>query len=139
MSRENVEIVRAIFRGWKDAGVEEMLPFFHEAFEYLPNEEGGSVRGHDALRRYFERWSEAWDNFDFGPTEFLDAGDYVFVGLAMNGRGRGSGVEVRMEGWSVWLIRGERAARCEEYLDRAAALEAFGLAKQDAHADSSDH
>ena len=39
----------------------------------LPTEEGGSVHGHDALRRYFERWSEAWDNFDFGPTEFLDA------------------------------------------------------------------
>jgi len=136
MSQENVEIVRAIFRGWNDAGVEGMLPFCHEEFEYLPAEEGGSVHGHDALRRYFERWSEAWDNFDFGPTEFLDAGDYVFVGVALNGRGRGSGVEVRMEGWQVWLIRGERAARCEEYLDRAEALEAVGLSEQDAHVES---
>ena len=113
-----------------------MLPFYHEEFEYLPDEEGGSVHGHDALRRYFERWSEAWDNFDFGPTEFLDAGDHVFVGVAMNGRGRGSGVEVRMEGWQVWLIRGGRAARCEEYSDRAEALEAAGLSEQDARAES---
>jgi hypothetical protein len=28
-----------------------MLPFCHEEFEYLPAEEGGSVHGHDALRR----------------------------------------------------------------------------------------
>jgi hypothetical protein len=41
-----------------------------------------------------------------------------------------------MEGWQVWLIRGERAARCEEYLDRAAALEAAGLSEQDAHVES---
>ena len=93
-----------------------MLPFCHEEFEYLPDEESGSVHGHDGLRRYFERWSEAWDNFDIGPTEFLDAGDYVFVGAVMKGRGRGSGVEVRKEGWQVWLIRGGRAARCEGVL-----------------------
>ena len=136
MSQQNVEIVRAIFRGLENAGVEGMLPFCHEEFEYLPNEEGGSVHGHDALRRYFERWSEAWDNFDVVPTEFLDAGDYVFVGAVLNGRGRGSGVEVTKEGWQVWLIRGERAARCEEYSDRAEALEAVGLSEQDAHADS---
>ena len=136
MSQQNVEIVRAIFRGLENAGVEGMLPFCHEEFEYLPNEECGSVHGPDGLRHYFARWSEAWDNFDVVPTEFLDAGDYVFVGIAMNGRGRGSGVEVRMEGWQVWLIRGERAARCEEYLDRAEALEAVGLSEQDAHADT---
>ena len=130
MSQENVEIVRAIFQGLEYAGVEGMLPFCHEEFEYLPNEEGGSVHGHDALRRYFERWSEAWDNFDVVPTEFLDAGDYVFNGVAIHGRGRGSGVEVRMEGWQVWLIRGERAARCEEYSTRSEALEAVGLSEQ---------
>ena len=136
MSQQNVEIVRAIFRGLENAGVEGMLPFLHEEFEYFPAEERGSVHGHDGLRRYFRRWMEAWDEFHLRPTEFLDAGDHVFVGAALNGRGRGSGVEVRMEGWQVWLIRGERAARCEEYSDRAEALEAVGLPEQDAHADS---
>jgi len=136
MSQENVEIVKAVFRGLDDAGVDGMLPFLHEEFEYFPAEERGSVHGHDGLRRYFRRWMEAWDEFHLRPTEFLDAGDHVFVGAALNGRGRGSGVEVRMEGWQVWLIRGERAARCEEYSDRAEALEAVGLPEQDAHADS---
>jgi ketosteroid isomerase-like protein len=128
MSQENVELVKAVFRGWNDAGVDGMLPFFHEDIEYLPMERA-SVHGHDALRRYFERLLEPWAEFDVGPTEFLDAGDYVFNGVAMNGRGRGSGVEVRMEYWQVWLIRGERAARWEEYLDRTEALEAAGLSE----------
>jgi ketosteroid isomerase-like protein len=136
MSQENVEVVRAVFRGLDEAGVDGMLPFLHEEFEYFPAEERGSVHGHNGLRRYFRRWMEAWDEFHLSPTEFLDAGDYVFVGAALNGRGRGSGVEVKMEGWQVWLIRGERATRCEEYNDRAEALEAAGLSEQDAHADS---
>jgi ketosteroid isomerase-like protein len=127
MSQENVEIVRAIVRAWNDVGVEGMLPFCHVGFEYLPAEEGESVHGHDALRRYFKRWSEAWDDFDLGPTEFLDAGDHVFVGAVLSGRGRGSEVEVRMEAWAVWVIRGGRAVRCEEYLNRSEALEAAGV------------
>ncbi len=136
MSQENVEIVRAAFRGWDERGVDGMLTFFHDDIEYLPAEEGGNIQGHDALRRYWEGFMEAWDEFHMGPTEFLDAGDHVFNRVAINGRGRGSGVEVAMEFWQVWLIRGERAARCEEYLNRSEALEAVGLSEQDVHADS---
>jgi ketosteroid isomerase-like protein len=127
MSQENVELVRAVFRGWNAAGVDGMLPFLHEDFEYLPYEEGASVQGHDALRRYFERWMESWDEFHLEPTEFLDAGDHVVIGGTMHGRGRGSGVEVAMEFWQVWRIRDDRAARCEEYPERTEALDAGGL------------
>jgi ketosteroid isomerase-like protein len=129
MSQENVEIVKALFRGWTERGVDGMLTFFHEDIEYFPAEEDGIIHGHDALRRYWEGFMEAWDAFHMGPTEFLDAGDHVFNRVAINGRGRGSGVEVAMEFWQVWLIRGDRAARCEEYLNREEALEAVGLSE----------
>jgi ketosteroid isomerase-like protein len=136
MSQENVEIVKAVFRGWSEGGVGGMLKFFHDDIEYLPVEEGGMIHGHDAMRRYFERWMEPWEEFQVGPTEFLDAGDYVFNGVALKGRGRGSGVEVAMEYWQVWLIRGDRAVRWEEYLDRSEALGAAGLSERDVRADS---
>ena len=113
-----------------------MLPFFHEDIEYLPMEERGSVHGHDGLRRYFERWMETWDDFEVGPTEFLHTGNSVFNGVAMKGRGAGSGVEVAMNYWQVWRIRDGRAARWEEYVDRFEALKAAGLSEQDAHAGS---
>jgi ketosteroid isomerase-like protein len=136
MSQENVEIVRAVFRGWDERGVDGILPFFHDDIDYLPMEEGETVHGHDAMRRYFERWMEPWDEYWTSPTEFLHRGDYVLNGIALKGRGRGSGVEVAMEYWQVWLIRGDRVARCEEYLNRSEALKAVGLSEQDAHGDS---
>ena len=57
-------------------------------------------------------------------------------GAAMRARGRGSGGEVEMEYWQVWLFRDGKAARWEEYQDRQEALEAAGLSEQDVHADS---
>ena len=129
MSQENIEIVKAIFRGWDDAGVEGMLPFFHEEIEYLPMEEGATVHGLDGLLRYFERWMETWETFRSGPTEFLADGDYVVNGAAMRARGRGSGGEVEMEYWQVWLVRDGKVARWEEYLDRQEALQAAGVSE----------
>ena len=127
MSQENVEIVRSIFRGWDEACVDGMLPFFHEDIEYLPMEEGGAIHGHDALRRYFERWMEPWEEFHVGPTEFRHTGHSVFNGVDMKGRGRGSGVETAMVYWQVWRFSDGRATRWEEYLNRAEALAAVGL------------
>ena len=127
MSQANIEVVKAVFRGWDEAGVEGMLPLFREDIEYLPTEEGGAIQGHDALRRYFERWMEPWEEFHVRPTEFLDKDDYVFNGVVMKGRGRGSGVETKLESWQVWLLRDGKAARWEEYVDRREALEAAGL------------
>ena len=129
MSQENVKLVKAVFRGWDEAGVEGMLPLFHEDIEYLPYEEGRAVHGHEALRRYFERWMEPWEEFRVGPTEFLEKGEYVLNGVTMTARGRGSGVETKMESWQVWLVREGKAARWEEYLDRSDALAAAGLSE----------
>jgi ketosteroid isomerase-like protein len=129
MSEQNQELVRAVFRGWDEAGVEGMLPFFHDDIEYLPMEEDGLICGHDEMRRYFARWMEPWDEFRVGPTEMQDSGDYVFNGTAVEARGRGSGIVTTLEYWQVWLVRDGKAARWEEYLDRGDALEAAGLSK----------
>ncbi len=64
-----------------------------------------------------------------GATEFLADGDYVVNGAAMRGRGRGSGGEVEMRYWQVWLLRDGKVTRWEEYLDRRGALEAAGLSE----------
>ncbi len=114
-----------------------MLPYFHEDIEYLPMEEGESVHGHDAMRRYFERWMEPWDEFHVEPTEIQRTNDdCVFNGVAMKARGRTSGLEVHMDYWQVWRFRNGRATRWEEYLDRVEALDAAGLSEQGPHAGS---
>ena len=129
MSQENLEIVKNAYRGLDERGVDGLLKFIHEDVEYLPVEESGAVHGHDALRRYFVRWMEPWEVFHVRPTEFRESGEDVLVAFAMNGRGRGSGVEVAREGFQVWHLRDGRGARIEEYVDRAEALEAVGLSE----------
>ena len=129
MSLENVEIVKNAYRRLDERGVDRFLEFIHEDVEYLPVEESGAVRRHDGMRRYLEGWLDAWDEFRIVPTEFRESGEDVFVAFAMHGRGRGSGVEVRREGFQVWHFRDGRGARIEEYVDRAEALEAVGLSE----------
>jgi ketosteroid isomerase-like protein len=129
MSQENVEIVKNAYRGLHERGVDGLLEFIHEDVEYLPVEESGAVHGHDALRRYFVRWMEPWEEFHIRPTEFRESGEDVFAAFAMNGRGRGSGVEVANEGFQVWHFRDGRGAHIEEYVDRAEALKAAGLSE----------
>ncbi len=122
-----MEIVKNAYRGWDERGVDGLLEFIHEDVEYLPVEESGAVRRHDGMRRYLERWLDAWDEWRIAPTEFRESGEDVFVALALNGRGRDSGVEVAMELWAVWHVREGMGARIEEYTDRTEALEAAGL------------
>ena len=129
MSQENVEIVKKAYRRLGERGVDSFLDFIHEDVEYLPVEESGAVHGHEALRRYFVRWMEPWEEFHVRPTEFRESNEDVFIAFAMNGRGRGSGVEVAREGFRIWHFRDGRGARIEEYVDRAEALEAAGLSE----------
>jgi ketosteroid isomerase-like protein len=129
MSHENVEIVKSAYRGLDERGVDGLLEFVHEDVEYLPVEESGAVRRHNGMRRYVERWLDSWDDFRVVPTEFRESSEDVFIAFAMNGRGRGSGVEVAREGFQVWHFRDGKGARIEEYVDRAEALEAVGLSE----------
>ncbi|MEA2347325.1 MAG: hypothetical protein QOG62_1112 [Thermoleophilaceae bacterium] len=129
MSQENVEVVRALFQGFDRTGVEGMIPFVREDVDYVPIEEGGRVHGHEEFRQYFARWLETWDEYAMRPTEVRASGGQVLAGIAMEGRGRGSGVKVTMEFWQVYLFRGGLVARVDEYADRAHALEAVGLSE----------
>jgi ketosteroid isomerase-like protein len=65
-----------------------------------------------------------------GMMEFFheDVDDHVVVGEAFKGRGKDSGVEVTMQSGSASLLRDDRIVRRDEFLDRAEALEAAGLA-----------
>ena len=129
VSQENVEIVKAQLRGFSGEGLDAFLAFFDDDIEYLPVEEAETLRGFDAVRRYFESWVETWEEFRAEPTEFLDSGACVIAGEALRGRGDLSGVEVAMEFWSVSRLRDGKVIRRDEYLDRNEALEAAGLSE----------
>ncbi len=126
MSQENVELAAQGIAAWQSQGVDGILDFLDADVEYRPADEP-PFQGKIAVRRYFQRWLEPWEDYSVRATEYLDAGETLIVGLALRGRGKGSGIEIGMKLWCVFWFRDGKATRWVEYLDRAEALDAVGL------------
>ena len=101
--------------------------YYEPDAEYEPVEEAGPIRGHDALVRYLERWSDAWEELRARPDELIVRDDVVFAAVSVHGRGGGSGTEVNQHFFHVTEVRNGRIGRMREYLDRGEALSAAGL------------
>jgi uncharacterized protein len=134
MSKENVEIVRAQYASFRQVaeGGEVhswVLGYFDPNCEYLPVEEIGAIRGHEALIEYFKRGSDAWSSFRGEVEEIIDGGEIVVAAFSISGRGRTSGVEIRQRFFHVFEMREGRIIRLSEYLDQDSAFEAAGLSE----------
>ncbi len=129
MSQAIPESWRLWFAAVNNGDLDGIMELFHDNVEYSPVEEAGTIHGLNAVRRYFEGWLDSWEGFQMAPKEFLDTGDCVVTGEALKGRGKGSGIDITMDLWSVSLLRDDKVVRRDEYLDRAEALEAAGLSE----------
>jgi uncharacterized protein len=133
MSEENVEIVRGVYDAWQRGDFEGAFEPFHEDIEWLGppdiSRAGGEpiVRGHKGVRRSLGRWVGVWDDYRFELRELIDIGDDVLAGGWQHGRGKGSGVEVSEEIFSVWTLQAGKIVRQRMFRDRTQALEAAGL------------
>jgi ketosteroid isomerase-like protein len=133
MSQENVEIVRRAFEGFAREGPEAMLDFWDPEIElWLPSgliQAGGTYRGHAAVLDWMKEWAEAWEEINYTPEEFTEAGDNVLVTVLYEGRGKGSGVRIDGRFWYLITLRKGKAVRWELYPERTQAREAAGLKK----------
>jgi ketosteroid isomerase-like protein len=133
MSQENVEIVRQIF----EAGARRDSP---TAFSLYDRDlvwdvsrlegvdfEGGIFRGHDGLRRWFRGWFGAWESVRNDLVEMIDAGDCVVTVTTQRSRGQASGIEVELEQYAVWRVRGGKVTHVLWFRTRREAFEAAGL------------
>ncbi len=94
--------------------------------------EAGIFTGKVAVRRYFDQFTESFDEFSFETEDFIDLGDdRVLMLFRLRSRGKGSGARVEARpGW-IYTIRDGKAVRIEAYLDRAEALAAAELRADD--------
>jgi ketosteroid isomerase-like protein len=133
MSPEDAALVRSLyaaFSGLAEGGdvASYVTAHYDPECEYQPVEEEATVRGHDALVRWNERWFEAWNEFHADVEEMVEAGDGVIVtGLVASGRGTGSGMPVEQRIFHVLELREGKVLRISEYLERDQALAAAGL------------
>ncbi len=132
-SEENVEALRSLYAAFSELATggdvtAYVIAHYTPDCEYQPVEEQETIRGHDALVRWNERWLEGWDEFRVGVDEYIEAGDgTVVAAFTAHGRGAESGMEINQRFLHVFDLREGKVRRVREYLDRSAALEAAGL------------
>ena len=133
MSQENVEIARRGFEVFARGGPEAMVGLWDPEIElWLPAgmiQAGGTYRGQAAVLGWMKEWAEAWEEIEYKPEEFTDAGDTVVVTVLYDGRGKESGVRVEGRFWYVFKLRDGKLLRWELYPEKTKALEAAGLSE----------
>jgi ketosteroid isomerase-like protein len=135
MSRENVEIAREVFDRafihWDLDGALQLIDadgLMDWSASLAPYR--GVYRGHAEIRRTWQQWKDAWDEWIPEVTEVIeiDAESVVLVTL-INARGKGSGVPVQAGGASIWTVRDGMVTRVTLFQSKAEALEAAGLSE----------
>jgi len=133
MSQSNVEVAKRALDAYNQRDLDV---FFAELatpdVEWFPGLirgfEGGAYRGRQGMERYYRDIRETWEELRAVPEEFRDLGDRVLMLGRIEGRGRGSGVEVNAPQGVIDEFRGDRISCVRGYLDRGEALRAAGLA-----------
>jgi ketosteroid isomerase-like protein len=135
MSRENVEIVRRCYQLWESRDWSSIPEIFDPDVEidlsrniFNPD----VYQGHAGVERYVRVVEEVWDDFQVVPAELIDVGDNVVTAVTLRGKGKGSGVDVKMDLFNIWTLHDSRVVRVVGgYRDRAEALAAAGMADRD--------
>ena len=125
MSKENVEIVEAIYEEWANRRLGEGLMAEDIRYVNPPDAlEPGTRRGAESFNNIFEVYSD----IRFEIDRLIDAGDdkVVMVGT-MRGVARATGLEMTRPNSQVWTIEGGKAISMQWFHTEAEALEAAGL------------
>lgn len=132
MSKENVEIVRraaAAFNRPNLEGLTEVVsPDLVLDWSQSVGPQKGIYNGLAGAAEWMEAIREAFESFRIEPTGFLDSGDRIIMRARVDGRGRGSGVEVNASGTTLWELHDGKVTRMALYQSDEEALKAAGLA-----------
>jgi ketosteroid isomerase-like protein len=131
MSKENVEIVRAIHSAIERGDFEAVLDHLDEDAHFLGTNDvsAGEAgwQGREGVRQGMTRFLAAWEDYRLEAREITDCGEQVYVEGWQTARGRGSGVEISEPLYLLWTIRDGKASSLLTFRDRAEALKAAGL------------
>ena len=134
MSEENVEVVRAQIDAYNRGDYDAALALLDEEVEWhvpevaaLDAPASGLVQGRTRVAEQFARWLEAWESHAFQVTDALSQGDDVFIAGLQVGRGRHSGLDIRVPTFHVFTVRDQKIVAMRAFTERADALEAAGL------------
>ena len=128
MSEGNVELIRGLYRRFEEGDEDGALALLDPAMEVHDRPEIPDpqvYRGYDGVRAALQGSRDTFEQLNFIPEEYLDAGDdQVVVVFRFQGVGRGSGVEVDEQLAHRWTIRDGKPVRLTVHSSRDDALRA---------------
>ena len=130
MSRENVEVVRAVYAEWERGNFRAGLEIYDAHLLFLPpvnHPAHAPYVGVHALTEFMRDFLSAWANLSVAAEEFIEAENSVVIANVWRGEGRESGAATEFRDFMVWTFRGPKLIRLEQFEDRVQALEAVGL------------
>ena len=131
VEQENVRVVRRVYDAYLSGNFEAALAMIDPEVEWDGSirPEGRVYRGHDGVVEALRTWTGTWEAFRLEVEEIIDAGDHVIVVEQQSGRGKGSGLPLRQQNFSVFTLRDGRITRVVFARNRDDALEAAGLSE----------
>jgi ketosteroid isomerase-like protein len=129
---ENVATLEVLYDAINRADLEAILRFQAEDVEwYGPHvfpDLTGPHRGHDGVRAYAARISDAWEEFTIRAERFVELGNRVLVLTRERGRGRLSKIEVQSRPTAhLWTLDDGYVVRFQVFWDREDGLRAAGV------------
>jgi len=133
MSQEKADVAERAMDGFNRRDVDAFIQATTADFEWFPAlgmaVEGGSFRGREGVETYFDGLHATWEEVRLVAESVRDLGESVLWLGRIEGRGRGSGVQVDSPIGAVFDFRGGKVWRARSYLDHAEALRAAGLSE----------
>jgi SnoaL-like domain len=133
MSRENVEIVRAMHALWNTGArhVEELPTYMHADVELqspFSSVVGEPYRGYSGIEQWVRDIDEQFAEWSIVPDELRDLGDRVVSISTIAARARTSGFATEFPAACVFDFAADgRVRRMHIYLDASEALKSVGL------------
>jgi len=125
-----VEIAKRLTDALNRLDVDASAGLSSADFEWFPvlagTVEGKSFRGREGIEEYFGELRDTWEEFRLVIDEFRDLGDNVLALGRLEGRGRGSGVQVALPISVLCDYREGRIWRSRAFSDHGEALRAAG-------------
>src|SRR3954447_13717155 len=110
MSQENVELTHRAIDAFTQHDLDAVLALMDPDVEFIPRlvevDGGGSYRGHDGVRSWWENLFGVWPDFKAEVEEVRDLGDVTVARVGMSGQGIASEAVTGQTSWVVTEWRG---------------------------------
>jgi ketosteroid isomerase-like protein len=116
VSKQNLEIVKAIYREW-ERGEFANTDWADPEIEFSVPGPEADARGIEAMGDAWTEWLRAFKDLKVEAAAFHEAGDKVVVEQRFHGEGRGSGISLeQISGASVFTLRDGKVIRFTGYI-----------------------